>query len=207
MMALFDTVRTLTRNWTSFRGHTPEEGIFNQGLRLISRSGNDYLRNWLQRKNNWTSGESQNEMIKIVYSEVMKKILNKIYHSEDLFVIMIDETTNISNVQQTSYFLRYVDSNFLPIEFFLGLVETAASECDFLYTQIKNTLIALWNGLINCSAQGMAVHLTCKAGFMELKLVCSMIIPRHYIHTVGDIIYIWSVKMDVSTFQCRTPLP
>ena len=52
MMALFDTVITLARNGTSFRGHTPEEGFLNQVLRLISRSGNDYLRNWLQRKTN-----------------------------------------------------------------------------------------------------------------------------------------------------------
>ena len=50
MMALFDTVITLARNGTSFRGHTPEEGFLNQVLKLISRSGNDYLRNWLQRK-------------------------------------------------------------------------------------------------------------------------------------------------------------
>ena len=92
-------------------------------------------------------------MIKIVYREVIEKILNKISNSGDSFGIMIDESTDISNVQKTSYCLRYVDSNFVPIEV-PGNCRNGCMDGDSLYTQIKNNLTALAIDLINCRAQG-----------------------------------------------------
>ena len=101
MMMLFDAVKTFARNGAPFRGHTPEDDLFSQILRLIARSENGWLQVWMGKKTDWTSGESKNEMNRIVYCEVILKMLTNISYLGGLFGIIIDETTDISNVQQT----------------------------------------------------------------------------------------------------------
>ena len=81
-------------------------------------------------------------------------MLTNISYSGGLFGIIIDETTDISNVKQTSYCLRYVEADFVAIEIFMGFVETDAFDGYSLYTQIKHTLTALGIDLINCRARG-----------------------------------------------------
>ena len=107
MIVVFDTARKLARQGFPFRGHEAADGVFNQVLSLISRSGNSELKSWMSRKFNWTSGESRNEILQILHHEVLRKIVSEIHGSKQ-FGIIVDETSNIANKEQMSIVIRYM---------------------------------------------------------------------------------------------------
>ena len=119
MIVLFDTVRTLTRQGISFRGHEANEGGFKQSLYLVERSGCEFLREWLVRKTDWTSAESQNIMIETLYRLTITKIRN----CSD-FGILVDKTSDITNNEQMSVCIRIVPNDFVLVELFLGFTLT-----------------------------------------------------------------------------------
>ena len=62
---------------------------------------------WLKRKENvYTSADIQNEMIKVMGINILRKISADIYASPFISV-MADETADASNVEQVSVFIRY----------------------------------------------------------------------------------------------------
>ena len=126
MIVVFDTARTLARQGLPFRGHEAADGVFKQILSLISRSGNSELKSWMSRKFNWTSGESQNEILQILHHEVLRKIVSEIHGSKQ-FGIIVDETSDIANKEQMSIVIRYISKDFLPIESFVSFVNVEST--------------------------------------------------------------------------------
>lgn len=65
-------------------------------------------------------GDIQNEILQIMALGILRHIARNI-RENGFFKIMADETTNQSNREQVVVVLRYVDSDFVVHEEFLGL--------------------------------------------------------------------------------------
>ena len=114
-------------------------------LQLFKLRGEDDPRflQWLQRKTNkYTSAEMQNEILKILSLQGLRKIASKL-HEEPFYTIMVDETTDVTNREQVVICLRYVDDHFVAHEEFLGLYTVDNICSDTLAALIKDVLLRL----------------------------------------------------------------
>ena len=113
-----------------------------------------YSLTWLERRNNWTSHEIQNEIIKIMAHSVLRKIAGTI-RANKYFSILVDEATDCSFKEQVSICFRHVDVNTLEVhEEFAGLYETDNTTAATLTTIIKDAICRLGLDLRDCRGQG-----------------------------------------------------
>ena len=93
----------------------------------------------------WTSADSVNEILKLLHDDILRRDQNGVRESLlGLFGVIICENTDIKNTEQImSYSIRYVDSQFTPIEVFVGFVETPSTSGIALYDQLQRTFLAL----------------------------------------------------------------
>ena len=70
MKVIFDTSKTMARQAIAFRGHTEVDSNFYQIIRLVARNGSHCIQSWLEKKYDWTSPESQNGILKVLYRGV-----------------------------------------------------------------------------------------------------------------------------------------
>ena len=122
---------------------------------MVARNENIFVREWLRRSQTWTSADSVNEILQLLHDDILRRVLNDVRESFlGLFGVIIDETTDIKNTEQTSYSIRYVDSQFTPIEVFVGFVETPSTSGIALYDQLQRTLLALNLDIAKLRSQG-----------------------------------------------------
>ena len=96
---------------------------------------------WLQKKTNkYTSGEAQNELLKVMAHQVLRKIIGRL-QSSDFFTVMADETTDISNREQLVICLRWVDNDLDVHEEFVGLHVVDSIDANMLVAVIKDVLL------------------------------------------------------------------
>lgn len=96
------------------------EGNFRAILKYRAK-GDDYLKSVLEgpgKRNKYTSPGIQNQIIEACNKLILNKIVDKINKSQ-CFSILVDETTDVSNVEQLSLCIRYVDNNDMLNEDFL----------------------------------------------------------------------------------------
>ena len=150
-----DAILTLSRQNIAFRGHDANEGNLMQILGMVARNENGFLREWLRRSQKWTSADSVNEILQLLHNDILRRVLKDVRESfHGLFGVIIDETTDIKNTEQTSNSIRYVDSEFIPIEVFVGFVETPSTSGIALYGQLQKTLLALNLDIARLRSQG-----------------------------------------------------
>ena len=150
-----DAILTLSRQNIAFRGHDANEGNLMQILGMVPRNENGFLREWLRRSQKWTSADSVNEILQLLHNDIHRRVLKDVRESfHGLFGVIIDETTDIKNTEQTSNSIRYVDSEFIPIEVFVGFVETPSTSGIALYGQLQKTLLALNLDIARLRSQG-----------------------------------------------------
>ena len=66
------------------------------------------LKNWLVKKDNvYTTPEIQNEIIQTMSLQVLREIMAEL-QSSPFLTIMIDETTDSSNMEQVTLVIRHV---------------------------------------------------------------------------------------------------
>ena len=75
---------------------------------------------WLERKVAFTSPLVQNEILQLFANSVVKS--SRVADAKQLAVI-VDSTQDISRKEQLSICLRYIDSEYMPHEDFVGLCE------------------------------------------------------------------------------------
>ena len=98
---------------------------------------------WLKRKTGkYTSPEVQNDLLKVMAMHVMKDIRSCMQQSPFL-ALMIDETTDISNNEQTTIVIRWVADNLEVHEEFLGLYHVPSIDAQTLTTVAKDTLVRM----------------------------------------------------------------
>ena len=124
----------------ALRGDGEEENSnFIQALKM--RGEDDLLLlDWIKRKTNkYTSPEIQNEILKIMAKHVLRQISNCIQRSP-FIAIMIDETTDISNHEQTTVVIRWISESLDVHEDFLGLYQVPSIDSNRLTSVVKDSL-------------------------------------------------------------------
>ena len=139
-LKLLSNVRFLSRQGLAFRGDGEESDSNFRRLILLRSEDDSKLIDWIKQKTNkYTSAEMQNEMIKVMALRVLREIATSI-RSAAFFTVMVDETTDISNVEQVVICLRWVTETFEVHEEFVGLYEVASTRSEIIYAAITDVL-------------------------------------------------------------------
>ena len=134
------TVRYLARQDLALQCDNDAESNLIQLLHLRAED-NPQLISWLTRsQKKYTFHENQNEMLEIMGLSVLRKILHCI-HGSPFLTIMVDETTDISNKEQLTLVVRWVDENFDVFEEFLGMYGLQATTADSIVSAITDALL------------------------------------------------------------------
>ena len=118
----------LSAQGLAFRGHNESYESSNRGnfLELIDMLGNysSELREFLDHeKITYTSHDPQNQLIKCIFEEVRSEVQNRIEKS-NFFSIMMDDTSDISNVEQSAISIRIIHDGSIE-EHLLGLIDSS----------------------------------------------------------------------------------
>lgn len=137
---IVDCVLFLAQQGLSLRGHNDEDGNFMRLLQLLSQD-NSNLKAYLmsEKRRKFLSHDNQNEILKILSHEVLRKIVANIT-AVKYYSLIADETTDSSRLQQLSISLRWVDSKFIIHEDFLGLFEVDKADADHLSVMLLDVL-------------------------------------------------------------------
>ena len=134
----------LTAQGLAFRGHDESKTSSNRGnfIELLDLLGvyNSDLRSFLdQDVTTYTSHDPQNELIECIYHEVRDEIQKRIDSSKFL-AVMMDDTSDRSNVEQSAVSVRLVYNGEVE-EHLLGMVDSSAdTSADGLTVVLLNML-------------------------------------------------------------------
>jgi hypothetical protein len=76
----------------------------------------------------------------LIANQIRKKLLPNI---SDYYSLIVDETSDISNKEQVSICLRWVDNNLMIREHFIGFYDTPSTTGEALFELVKNVLKGL----------------------------------------------------------------
>lgn len=125
-----------TVRYLALRGDNDAESNLIQLLHLRAED-NPQLTSWLARnQKKYTSLENQNEMLEIMGLSVLREILHCI-HGSPFHTIIVDKTADISNKEQLTLVVRWVDENF---EVF-GMYSLQATTADSIVSAITDALL------------------------------------------------------------------
>ena len=101
----------------------------------------------------YTSSSTQNEIIEFIYEYILSSILCRLGPTT-LYSIIVDGTTDSSNIEQLCVLIRYVDPNSNEIrEDFLAFVPTTSSTAEAIADHILPCLKQFKLSLSNCIGQ------------------------------------------------------
>ena len=106
MLAVLSSIRYLARTGQALRGSGHDEGNLN--VLLEERSGNvgqPSLKAWMERRDNYTDGKIQNEILEIMAHSVQRCLVDEIKKSR-FFGVICDGTTDVSGKEQLSLCIR-----------------------------------------------------------------------------------------------------
>ena len=140
LKTIVSSVRFLARQSLALRGHDEEQSNLVQLLHLRAED-NPVLSKWLERTwRKFTSHKNQNELLEAMSQSILRTLLGDIKNSPFL-TIMADETTDVSNKEQLTLVIRWVDENFEVNEEFLGLYNLFSTTADSIVASIKDVLL------------------------------------------------------------------
>jgi hypothetical protein len=137
------------------RGHRENVDSKNKGnfLELLELRSNDH--ELIKRKKEeiqFTDHKIQNELIELMSKQVMNHIVKEIQQAK-YFSIMIDETTDISKLEQVSLVIRYTDDHFNVHERFMGFQRTTAMTGEALFN-----LLLEWSKKLNLDVKNIVAQ-------------------------------------------------
>ncbi|XP_031781362.1 zinc finger MYM-type protein 1-like [Nasonia vitripennis] len=136
---IFSTIMLLAKQGLAFRGHEDKYSNLHQ-LLLLRCEDVPELKTWMARSGHkWLHHEVVNEIIALMANEIRKLILNKIMLAK-YYSIMIDETSDITRVEQVSICIRIVNDDFSVNEYFMGFFETKDTKSETLYELVTDFL-------------------------------------------------------------------
>ena len=84
----------------------------------------------------------QNEMVKVMGLSVLRRI-SRNPQNACFYTVMVDETTDVANIEQVVVGLRWVNERFEVCEDFVGLYEVDSTEAERIFAAIKDVLLRL----------------------------------------------------------------
>lgn len=139
-LKILRSIRYLARQGLPLRGAGDDSnGNFVQLVDLMSESSL-MMKEWLKRKTDtYISHTIQNEIINVMAKHVLEEI-NVHLQQSPFLTLMLDETTDVSNKEQVVVVLRWVSSDLIVSEEFLGLYEAQSTDALTLTTIAKNAM-------------------------------------------------------------------
>ena len=108
---------------------------------------------WLKKKaDKYTSGEIQNEILKIMSHQILYAIIENI-NEAGYFTIMMDECVDSSNKEQLVICFRYVTEELLVQEDFVGLYQIPNISADTIVSVITDALLRFNLNISRCRGQ------------------------------------------------------
>ncbi|KAI6652472.1 Zinc finger MYM-type protein 1-like [Oopsacas minuta] len=147
-LKIFSSVRYLGRQVTTFRGRwkTDDPEILNgesdsnfiQLLRIRAEDNPNLLK-WLDKcQDKFTSPDIQNEILKLMSLRILRDIVQQI--SGKMYTIMVEETTDLLNIEQMILCLRHVDDDLNVHEELIGLYSLGSTFADNIMLTIQDIL-------------------------------------------------------------------
>lgn len=145
LFKIFDTIRFIAKEGLPFRGDYKTDENFEDSkfMQLLKMRATDVpeLKAWLQRTQyKWLHHSNIEEILKLLAESVLNTILVEIRESK-YFSVMMDETADISRMEQVSFCIRYVNDQLDIKEQFIGFYETNNTRSETLYNIFKDILI------------------------------------------------------------------
>ena len=135
------SIQYLARQGLALRGHDSAEGNLQQ-LLLLRCKDRPSMFHWLERKVAFTSPLVQNEILQLFANSIVKSIASRVADAKQ-FAVIVDGTQDTSRKEQLSICLRYIDSEYMPHEDFVGLYEPNDTSGATIAHCIKDVLIRL----------------------------------------------------------------
>ena len=130
---------------------TDEESNFTQLLKLRGKD-QPVLLKWLERKEDkYTSPEIQNEIISIMANKAIRNLVADIRGG--FFALIVDEYTDISEKEQLTICIRWIDKHLEVSEDFLGFFNMPDTGAETIVRVIKDVLLKLQLSLGYCRGQ------------------------------------------------------
>lgn len=142
---IFHTILFIGREGLPFRGtyNVSDHSENSKFMRILKMRAEDVpeLKSWLQRSGyKWLHHDVVEEILKMIADHVLNKVLNEV-RREKYFSIMIDETSDISRLEQVCIALRYVTDELVVKEQFVGFYQTGDTKADTLFNIVKDMMI------------------------------------------------------------------
>ena len=142
---VMECLQYLARQGIALRGN--EDGNDNLTQLLLLR-GKDHplilerLKGKVSGKRSYTHHDFQNELLSIMANNVLRSKLNEVKVNK-CYSIMCDEYTDMSNKEQLSFCIRWIDSMLNAREDFMGYYEIPDIKSDTIVMAIKDALIRM----------------------------------------------------------------
>ena len=135
LLKIIECLQYLAPQAMLMQGDTDEESNFIQLLKLRGKD-QPVLLKWLERKDDkYTSHEIQNEIISIMANNVIRDLIADIRGG--FFAIIVDEYTDISNKEQLTICIRWIDKSLEVHEDFLGFFNIPDTGAETIVSVIK----------------------------------------------------------------------
>ncbi|XP_071706723.1 uncharacterized protein [Rutidosis leptorrhynchoides] len=152
LQSSIDVVRYVMHNALPFRGHDESEnsiyrGIFLETLKLVASQNEDAHKAMIKAPKNCklTSPDIQKDIVECFVKEILSSIFGEI--GNDVFSLLVDESSGVSKKEQMAVVLRYVDKCGVVNERFVGVLHvkdtsslTLKSAIDSLFAEHKVSL-------------------------------------------------------------------
>ena len=141
LLKILSNVRFLARQGLAFRGDGDESD--SNFMRLLNlRSEDDpKLVEWVKQKTGkYTSAAMQSEMVKVMGLSVLRRISRNLQNA-CFYTVMVDETTDIANIEQVVICLRWVSECLEVHEDFVDLYRVDSTEAEKIFATIKDVFL------------------------------------------------------------------
>lgn len=149
LLKQLSSIRFLLEQGLPLRGHREDDGNFLQLLQLRSEDSPE-LRSWIL-ENKYLSPEVVNKQIALLAQTTLRAILDKIKDAK-WFTVMADESTDITNKEQLTVCVRWVD-DYCVHEDFIGLLQVENITSTVISAALKEVLIRCGLFLQMCRGQ------------------------------------------------------
>ena len=140
LIIIMKCLQYLARQGIGFRGNNDIDSNFAQLILLRSKEHHwirERITSGVDGTKKYTHNEYQDELLNIIASQVLRKKLYDI-NNRKMFAVMCDEYTDISNKQQLSFCVRWVDEALNSHEDFLGFYEIPNIRSDTIVLAMKD---------------------------------------------------------------------